>query len=502
MYKKSLFLVCSLGSFSFLFGFLSDSKASQQVSNETFIFPDSFYFGLANGPAHVEDQLNDSWLRFAKEGKVASYSNQNQPDYRNGFWSNPTQELDIAKNSGVKVFRMGVDWGRLVPRELGHDYILDPIAVDQYRAILTLAKARGLNVMLTLFHHSLPLWLEDQGGWKNEKSRKEFVRFAEASAKAFGDLVDDWIPFNEPSVFVGLTYVGGLWPPGKNYNPFGILSLGPFQGVLDSVQLRMAATHKDVYQVLHKSDQVGGPTRVGLAHNVALYTPSRFVDRFVAYNMHQKMNLQFPKLVFDHLDFLGINYYGEEHIQWTSVSLDEKFEFSDSGRGINPKGLYSLTKELWTLVSSLRSDAGFREALPFVITENGISDASDQLRPAYITEHLWAVSRLIRDQIPVEGYIFWTTADNWEWADGYCPRFGLYKVERQKDRLLWTPRDSYLLFSKIATQRILSRSLRDEAWQKVAAGSSRFFCRGPNGRQSLDNPITRPISSADWRYFE
>jgi beta-glucosidase/6-phospho-beta-glucosidase/beta-galactosidase len=55
--------------------------------------------------------------------------------------------------------------------------------------------------MLTLFHHSLPLWLVDQGGWKNEKSQREFVRFSEACAKAFGDLVDDWIPFNPNFAF-------------------------------------------------------------------------------------------------------------------------------------------------------------------------------------------------------------------------------------------------------------------------------------------------------------
>ena len=498
MYKKFFF---TAGVWISL-GFLKDTRPSSAISNETYTFPKSFYFGLANAPAHVEDQLNDSWLKFAEEGHVASFKNQNQPEYRNGFWSHPNQELDIAKESGATVFRMGVDWGRLVPSEQRNSYHLEKDVVKHYRWIISLARERGLKVMLTLFHHSVPLWLQEQGGWKNEKTRLEFLKFAEACAASFKDLVDDWIPFNEPSVFVGLTYVGGLFPPGKDYNPFGVLSLGPIKGVFDSTQARMVAAHREVYDAIHRIDKIGEPTRVGLAHNLALYTPTSRFDRFVASTMTQKMNLEFPKLVFDKLDFLGINYYGEEHVSGASVSLNQRFEYSDSGRGINPKGMYTLSKDLWTRISLLRFRNGIKKPLSVVFTENGISDASDKLRPAYITEHLWAVSRLLQDSVPVEGYIFWTTADNWEWADGYCPRFGLYRIERLANQLVWTPRYSYFLFQKIVSERMLTRNLRDEAWQKVEPGSQRFFCRGANGRQSLDVPVTRPISFFDWRYFE
>ena len=498
MYKHILFLVCLLISL----GFLYDSRTSSRISDDTYTFPKSFYFGLANAPAHVEDQLNDTWLRFAEDGHVASFKNQNQPEYRTGFWSYPLQELDIAKQSGATVFRMGVDWGRLVPTEPKDGYHLDEDSVKHYRWIMSLARDRGLKIMLTLFHHSVPNWLEEQGGWENERTRVEFLKFAEACAFSFKDLVDDWIPFNEPSVFVGLTYVGGIFPPGKHYNPLGFLSLGPFKGIFAATQARMAASHREVYEAIHRIDNEGGATRVGIAHNLALYTPNSFADRIAASIMTQRMNLEFPKLVFDRLDFLGINYYGEEHVSGATVALDGRFEYSDSGRGINPKGLYTLTKDLFTQISSLRAHSGITDTLSVVFTENGISDASDQLRPAYITEHLWAVSRLIKDHVPVEGYIFWTAADNWEWADGYCPRFGLYKIERLEDKLVWTPRDSFFLFRKIASEKKLTKALRDEAWQKVVPGEQRFFCRGANGRKSLDVPMLRPISSFDWRYFD
>ena len=96
----------------------------------------------------------------------------------------------------------------------------------------------------------------------------------------------------------------------------------------------------------------------------------------------------------------------------------------------------------------------------YVITENGIADGSDPaagqgttrrdgprpaeahglgsdlLRPAYIIEHLAALhhARSVLG-VPVRGYIHWTVTDNWEWADGYCPKFGLVAVDRDSPTL-------------------------------------------------------------------
>lgn len=48
------------------------------------------------------------------------------------------------------------------------------------------------------------------------------------------------------------------------------------------------------------------------------------------------------------------------------------------------------------------------------------------------------------------GYMFWTISDNWEWADGYGPKFGLVAVDRANG-LARVPRPSYHLFSKVRT---------------------------------------------------
>ena len=76
---------------------------------------DDFFFGLATAPAHVEDKLEDSWVRFARSGHVASFFTAEKPEERLQFWTHPEVELDLAKETGVSVFRLGVDWARLVP---------------------------------------------------------------------------------------------------------------------------------------------------------------------------------------------------------------------------------------------------------------------------------------------------------------------------------------------------------------------------------------------------
>ena len=52
--------------------------------------------------------------------------------------------------------------------------------------------------------------------------------------------------------------------------------------------------------------------------------------------------------------------------------------------------------------------------------------------------------------MPVQGYLFWTTSDNWEWADGYGPKFGLVHVDRDNN-LKRTKRPSYHLYTQVGT---------------------------------------------------
>jgi hypothetical protein len=125
------------------------------------------------------------------------------------------------------------------------------------------------------------------------------------------------------------------------------------------------------------------------------------------------------------------------------------------------------------------------------------------VRPAYLIEHLAAVKAAMDEGVKVLGYIHWTLTDNFEWADGYCPKFGLVAAlragegpwEREK-------RDSFFLFSEIAQTKLIPQATRAKAWGDYMArkGQSRPQCRALDGVHGLDIPRADPLRGIDWRF--
>jgi|GEM_PF-231021 len=458
-----------------------------------------FFFGLATAPAHVEDQLDDSWLAFARSGRVAAWQNQAQPDRRLDFWSNPAMEIDLAAATGVEVFRLGVDWGRLVPR---HGDKIDAASLERYHDIVAMIRAKKMRVMLTLFHHSLPPWAIEMGGWGKPEVRDAFVAFGKAMVDEFGPSVDYWVTFNEPSVFALLSNVAGIWPGGKP-NPMAILPLpGALKGAYFKAIDNMTASHRELYDHIHS---VGAKAArrpiVGIAQHIGHHVAAGKLDIASATFARQTVNYGFLDAVISHVDFIGLNYYGAEIVKGSGTVVDPRFEYSESGRVIDPQGMYLTLSKIHQRynVDFVNRPAG--KVLPLIITENGISDASDILRPAYLTEHLRAIKAVMDDGVPVLGYIFWTISDNWEWADGYCPKFGLVAVDRAAN-LKRTKRPSFDLFTSIVKRGGFSSGDADAAWQLVKdhVGKPRPFCRSTDGITSMNEPYDRLVVDRDWRF--
>jgi beta-glucosidase len=78
---------------------------------------------------------------------------------------------------------------------------------------------------------------------------------------------------------------------------------------------------------------------------------------------------------------------------------------------------------------TVRRAAAFT-GIPVVVTENGIGTDDDAERIIYIAEALRGLKRCVDDGVDVRGYFVWSLLDNFEWAVGYAPKFGLHSVDR------------------------------------------------------------------------
>jgi beta-glucosidase/6-phospho-beta-glucosidase/beta-galactosidase len=437
-------------------------------------FPPDFFFGVSNAANQVEDNLEDNWLRFSQQNKLRCFEDSPAKYDRIRFWSEPQVELDLAQDLGVQVFRLSLAWERLVPQK-GE---WNEEAAQRYLEILRGIKSRGMKVMLTLFHHSIPTWMEDEGGWVHPASVDDFKFFSKKSLEHFGELVDFWITVNEPVPWSYLTYHEGLFPPGKKGSLFS-----HFKALK-----HMAQSHNEFFTRVRNIQ--GAP--VGIAHHMGLHQGRGFFNHWFSKLSDYLAHWQFLDRIEHHMDFFGINYYGAEWMTPAGPAQYADLDYSDAGRAICPIGLYRLLHRIHQKFPKL----------PIIITENGVGDGTDQVRPAYLMEHLIAVIHAIKDKIPVIGYVHWTLSDNLEWSDGYGPKFGLIEVER-KNNLKRLPRKSFSLYQKIIHQRGFTHKTRDEAWATYESnqGKPRPYWRSADGKHGLDTPTMRLTPQfQDWRF--
>ena len=362
-------------------------------------FPKNFLWGAAVSSYQVEGGVeNCDWSKNFPAGRACDYYNQ----YEKYF--------DLAKELNQNVHRFSLEWSRIEPEE-GK---FDRKEVEHYRKILLALKERNIKSMVTLWHFTSPIWFAEKGGWQNKKSVEYFENYARFIVGELDDLVDFWITLNEPMIHLSLGHLSGKFPPQKK-NVF----LAPiiFKNFINA--------HKKAYQAIHNINE---NAKVGLAQNYSFvepYNEKSCLNRVAANIFNFMRNRLFSVFIEDKQDFLGVNYYFHDRVKIISkfpfIKIEnENKKVSNLGWEIFPKGLCYVLKNLQ------------KYNLPIYITENGLADAEDKNRAEFIREHLKYVHRAINDGVNVKGYLHWSLLDNFEWADGFEPRFGLIEMDYEK----------------------------------------------------------------------
>lgn len=392
--------------------------------------PSEFLWGAATSAHQVEgNNIHNDWWDWEQRTPGAHKSGL-ACDHYNRY----AEDFALVKSLGHNAHRLSLEWSRIEPA-YGQ---WNGKAVEHYRGVLSELRRQGMKSFVTLHHFTNPIWLARQGGWLNERSPELFARYAEEAVRQLGDLVDAWITINEPMVYATHGYWHKKWPPQHR-------SLREMLKVIR----HMAQGHEQAYRVIHK---IIPGARVGIAKSVVTYLPERqqWDDRAAAAAENWWYNHRFLRMTRGTHDFIGINYYfaSKKRVQlWPPQfkTLPWSGPKTDMDWPICPEGLERALLDMK------------QYGVPLYITENGIADANDKLRADYIRDHLRAVERAQAQGADVRGYFYWSLLDNFEWAAGYGPRFGLVEVDFETQER--KPRASAYVYKAIIEQA--KREARD-----------------------------------------
>jgi beta-glucosidase len=420
-------------------------------------FPEGFLWGVATSAFQIEGSLEADgrgpsiWDHFAGEsGDLGTHACDHYNRWR--------RDVDLIGELGVNAYRFSLAWPRIFPEGRGR---VEQRGLDHYSQLIDALLEKDIEPLVTLYHWDLPQALQDEGGWRNRATVDAFAEYAHACFDAYGDRITRWCTINEPWVHGILGHADGLHAPGEK----------DLRGALEAIH-HMLVAHGRAAEVLGDA---------GVAFSVFPTYPASdsdedreaaricdgyhnrwFLDAVLegAYpdDMRELFEARVGPLDFVRdgdlemtSGFVGVNYYsrgviraapGKTPLPYEVVSARQMdYPLTGGGYEIAP---WALTE----LLVRLRNDYG---EIPLYITENGAiypEAPHDPERVEFIRDHVQAIGNAIEHGVPVRGYFHWSLMDNFEWAMGYAPRFGLVHVDY--DTFERTIKDSGRAYGEIA----------------------------------------------------
>jgi len=426
-------------------------------------FPSTFMWGSATAGFQVEKgDDNTDWAAWvAMSGKIQDGDSPDMggPDALDYI----PQDVQDLVSTGQNTYRFSLEWARLYPTMA--DFTSDtpdPTAVAAYSSLLSALVAAHITPVVTLDHYTLPTYLDDvtqpmqPQGWENAITTTLFVEFCSRMAARWGGQVDYWLTVNEPLVLAVAGYLQGSFPPGVVFDVNRTIAVVKAQ----------ALAHVQAYDAIHAADTIdadgdGKAALVSLAKHQRTFhplDPTSAGDVAAAAHVEYLWNQWFPNVVvlgnwdddFDgsytgpndkmndpslkgRADFLGINYYSDTLISATQglvipapVNASIMQANLPTGRPETDVGWDIYAEGLGTVVDEATKTWG----LPILITENGIADDTDTNRPRFLLDHLYQLGWAMDRGANVMGYLHWASVDNFEWASGFCPKYGLFSYNQ------------------------------------------------------------------------
>ena len=351
--------------------------------------------------AQADYHLHDypTWDKIKAEAKKPeNYVSGALADHYNRY----KEDFDFIEKMHMNSYRFSVEWSRIEPTE----GVWNSEAIAHYKTCLEELRRRKIEPVVTLLHFTLPVWFAQKGGFEKRANVKYFVRFAEKIMSELGNSVRFIITINEPEVYGFESYYLQNWPPNQS-------SLWKVWRVANN----QATAHRKAAKALHAMNR---RYKIGFAKSSVFFFPgdTAWLSRLSANVFQYFQDDYFIKKYIRHCDFLGVNYYQSQRLFGYRVHNSETAEYSDVDWMLAPADIEYALERLYRKYKK-----------PLMITENGLADADDEHRQWWIKETIIGMEKALKQGVELIGYFHWSLLDNFEWAYGKWPRFGLVAID-------------------------------------------------------------------------
>lgn len=376
------------------------------------------------------------------------------------------EDVKLMAECGLKAYRFSISWARILPDGTGK---INQKGIDFYNNLIDELLKYNITPFVTLFHWDLPYALYLKGGWLNPESSTWFEEYTKVIAENFGDRVKNFITFNEPSVVMGCGYMQGSHAPGMQVGTHDLLIIGH----------NILLSHGKAVSVLRK---IIKDVKIGITLATQPSIPVSQDDEENAYNayfscgkegffwmmsywMDPIVNGHYPKTLLEQtkdifpvysteemntinqkIDFLGLNIYEAQY--FGNYTRTFGTAHTELNWDVYPEALK------WGIKHNYK-----KWNLPIYITENGMSahdwvsldgKVHDPNRIDFLHRYLKGLKTAAEDNCEVLGYFQWSFMDNFEWARGYNPRFGIIYIDYATQKR--TLKDSAYWYKEVINQ--------------------------------------------------
>ncbi len=430
-------------------------------------FPSDFMWGVATASYQIEGAARDDgrgpsvWDTFSHTpGKVAKGETG---DVACDHYHRYEEDVRLVRELGIPNYRFSISWSRIFPHGTG---CLNQRGLDFYSKLVDTLLRENVKPAATLFHWDYPQALEDSGGWSNPDAPQWFGEYAETVFKALGDRVDLWITLNEPWCHSWLGNGVGTHAPGNKSDslPYQVghgLLLGHGEAVARYRALglpgKIGLTTNHTFGVAASDSPEDLKAKEQFDHwNAGWFLDPLYKGDYPEYMKQRYAMPEFTpetsKLVSQPLDFMGLNFYFGDVVKWNPEHMNDAEQMPSRIDNTTQMGWQRLPE---TFAQCLVETHKRYKPEKIVVFENGCAyedkvengRVHDPQRMQFIRDYISAMGDAIREGVPVAGYFVWSLLDNFEWAEGYRPTFGLVRVDYATQQRI--PKDSAFMFRDI-----------------------------------------------------